>query len=116
MRTRKGSSIFMLYVLLLSSVAANAATELDAVEACSDAIATSIANKQGAAVKVRIDRSEVDTRRRLNSLTMFHLDVMDSSETSVVGRFDCTVNRSAKVQSLRHLSIDAPSAEQRSII
>lgn len=114
MTTCKAKSVFVLPVLLLSSVAANAATDMDAVEACSDAIATSIANKQGEAVKVRIDPSEVDAKRKLGRLTMFHLDVLESSTSSVVGRFDCAVNRHAKVRSLQRLAIDAPSAGQRS--
>lgn len=114
MTTCKAKSVFVLSLLLLSSVAANAATDMDALEACSDAIATSFANKQGEAVKVRIDQSEVDARRQLGSLTMFHLDVLESSTSSVVGRFDCTVNSRAKVRSLKRLSIDAPSAGQRS--
>lgn len=110
----KAKNVFVLPVLLLSSVVANAATDLDAVEACSDAIATTFANKQDAAVKVRIDQAMVDAKHRLGRLTKFHLDVFEASTTSVVGRFDCTVNRGAKIRSLVSLSIDAPSAEERS--
>lgn len=114
MKKFKAKSVLVLPVLLLSSVVANAATDLDAVEACSDAIAASLADKQDAAVKVRVDQSMVDAKRRLGGLTKFHLDVMEASTTSVVGRFDCTVNRRAKIRSLVSLSIDAPSAVQRS--
>lgn len=110
----KAKNVFVLPVLLLSSVVASAATDLDAVEACSDAIAASFANKQDAAVKVRIDQSMVDAKRRLGGPTKFHLDILEASTTSIVGRFDCTVNRRAKIRSLKSLSIDAPSAEQRS--
>lgn len=114
MITYKTKSVFVLPVLLLSSVAANAATDMDAVEACSNAIATSFADKQGEAVKVQIDQSLVDTKRRLGGLTKFHLDVLKPSSTSIVARFDCTVNRNAKIMSLKSLSIDSPSAEERS--
>lgn len=114
MKMRITGKALVLPVLLLSSVVANAESDLDAVTACSDAIAKTFTDKQGAAVKVRIDQSEIDTGHRLGRLTKFHLDVRDPSTTNVVGRFDCTVNRRAKIRWLTLLPIDAPSAELRS--
>jgi hypothetical protein len=115
MRFRKKLELMVpLLVLLLSSAAANAATDLDAVRACSDAIATSIAENQGETVKVRIDQTYIDTKRSLGQFTLFNIDVMDSATDEVIGRFDCTVSRRANVRSLQVLPLDAPPAARRS--
>lgn len=113
MKMNKGKYVFALSILL-GTVAANAATEIDAMQACTDAIATEIKDAQGADVRVRIDASTIDPDKVLHGLTVFHLDAVDASTNELVRKFDCQVNRRAKVRSLRTLSLDAPSAIERS--
>ena len=114
MKTMKHATLIAVPALLLSSVTAMAATDLDAIKACSLEIATAIENEQGAALKLNIDKSGFNERRRLKGITVFHIDAKDPSTNNVVGKFDCRVNRRAEVRSLRELSPGAPIAERRS--
>lgn len=116
MKIKTCSKVAALPVLMLSAITAHAATNGDALQACSEAIATSIEKQQGAELKLRVDASSIDPGRRLHNDTLFHLDAVDPATDNVVGRFDCRVNRRAHVRSLYELSPDAPSAIVRAKI
>lgn len=113
MKIRKLSKAVALSVLMLGAVAANAATDRDAVQACSEAIATNVEKRQGSTVKLTIDLSAVSTKRRLINDTLFHLDAINPATDHVIGRFDCRVDRRAIVRSLKRLPPDAPDAKVR---
>lgn len=101
-------------VLSLCSAMADAATDLDAVQACSEAIATTIEERQGAEVGLRIDDSGINPRERLvGRVTVFDVNAIDVSTDKVIGRFSCRVDRRAQVTRLRTLKLAVPVAERR---
>ena len=100
--------------ILASPLAANAATDKHAIEACSDAIAENIGSEQGHGVAVTIDNSGPRSKRRLMGITMFHLDAFDTKTMKVVARVECFVDRHAQVTSMRTLPLMADSATRRS--
>lgn len=113
MKITNPAAVVALPILLLSSVFANAATDRDAVQACSDEIATIIEKKQGAAVNLRVDDSGINPREILVSRrTSFEMNALDATE-NVIGRFRCQVDRKAYVTRLRTLTLDLPVAEHQ---
>ena len=97
--------------LLSFPVVADAATDRDALQACSEAIATTIEKKQEASVNLRVDESSIDPDARLvGTLTSFEVDARDTSTDNVIGRFRCQVDRRANVTRLRTLALNIPSA------
>ncbi len=113
MKIRNHGKKLALPILVFGSMAANAATERDAIRACSEAIATSVEQRQGATVKLTVDLSSVSVKRRLAEDTMFHLDAVNPVNDNVIGRYDCRVDRRAIVRSLQELPPDAPEAKIR---
>lgn len=114
MKFRELIAIATIPVVMLASGIASAATDGEAVRACSTAIAAAIEKKQGIEPGLKVDQSNVSTRRRLTGYTAFELDARDSSSNDVIGRYTCVVNRRAEVRRLTTLSLNGPSAEQRS--
>jgi hypothetical protein len=51
--------------------------------------------------------------RRMGRVELFHLDARDPESQEVVARADCWVNRSAEVQRLLPVPIEAEDAEKR---
>jgi len=114
MKITNRAAVVALPILLLSSVFANAATDRDAVQACSDAIASIVEKKQGAAVNLRVDDSGINPREKLVSRrTSFEMNALDATEENVIGRFRCQVDRKAYVTQLRTLTLDLPVAEHQ---
>ena len=100
-------------VLILGSGFALAKTDADAVQACTNAIAASIEERQGLEPGVSLDNSQIASKRRLVGITKFELDVLDASSKNVVGKYTCVVDRRANVRRLSALSDDAPDATRR---
>lgn len=113
MKIKSRSKVLAVPILMLGAYSANAATDMDAVQACSDAIATFVEEKQGAPLKVSVDLSTSGLGRRLSEPTVFHLDATDPTTGDVVGRYDCHVNRRGIVRSLRELSPNMLAARTR---
>lgn len=109
----KRHKIIALPLLMLSAITANAATEHEAVQACSEAMKVSVEKKVGAEVKLTVDSSGTDPGQRLSPSTLFHLDAVDAATDTVVGRYECVVSRGAKVRRLIALSLNAPDAKAR---
>jgi hypothetical protein len=110
MMIRKTAVVVALAILFLSSTFALAATDLDAIEACSEAIATTIEKEQGAGVKFRIDDSGISPNTRLGRRTTFEMNAVDPSSNTAIGKFDCKVDSSAQVVLLRTVALDVPVA------
>lgn len=106
-------SALLLPVLLLSAASATADSQGDALQACSVAVAGSMAEAQGLEPKVSLDTSGIRSGWPLSSKTLFHLDVHDPDTEEVVGRYDCFVDKRGRVERLRPLPLTAPSARQR---
>ena len=92
---------------------ADAATEQDAIEACARIAAESIEKRQGVMPKVSLGKVSGERNYSLHGVTLYHLDAVNPSTNEVVMRLDCTVNRHARVLSVRKLSVEAGSAESR---
>lgn len=111
MKVTNWAVLTALPVMLFSTALANAATDRDAVQACSEAVVTTIENKHGAAVNLRVDESGINpTEKLVSRSTMFEISAVDSSTEDVIGRFQCHVNRNAEVLRLRTLALDVPAA------
>lgn len=110
MKITRHVGIVALPVLMLNSFYASAATDRDAVVACSEAIATVVAEEQGAAVRTRIDDSRVEPKRVLRRTTQFDMNALDPSTNDVIGIFRCLVDNQARVVQLRTLSLDVPNS------
>ena len=114
MKVTKWATVIALPVMLFSTALVNAATDRDAVQACSEAIATTIEKRQGAAVNLRVDQSGINpTEKLVSGTTMFEVKALDASTEDVIGRFRCQVNRSAEVLRLRTLALDVPAASRQ---
>lgn len=100
--------------LLLSSALANATTDREAVQACSEAIVTTIEKKQQAEVRLRIDESGIDPGEKLDRRTVFAIDALEPSTGKLIGKFSCLVDRSAQVRQLRTLRLHVPGARRGS--
>ena len=115
MKVTKWAALVALPVLLFNTAIANAGTDRDAVQACSQAIAKTIEERQGVGVGLRVDESGIRPSRELVSrITMFDIDALDASTEEVIGRFRCHVNRSAEVTRLRTITLDVRAAGRRS--
>ena len=99
--------------LSLAPFPAHAVTHNEALEACASALAGEISGKTGIETAYRIDEELPASGRRLGRMEMFHLDARDPESQEVVARADCWVNRSAKVQRLLPVPIEAEDAEKR---
>ena len=106
MKIKNASKLLALPVLILStmSTAANAATNREALQSCSEAIATSIAEKQGSPLKLNVDATHLMPERRLKEAAMFQVTVVNTADDNVVGMYDCRVSRRANVRSIQELS------------
>ena len=115
MKMDNRAAVIGLSALILGAGVANAAkTDGAAVDACSDAIATYIEERQGVAPELKVDQSGIDQGRRLARYTVFELDAYDASTRNVVGRFTCMVNGRAEVKKLVTLPLDTADAARRS--
>ncbi|MBT8098230.1 MAG: hypothetical protein KJO82_00700 [Gammaproteobacteria bacterium] len=114
MNAKNCVNVAILCVLASGPVAAKSATEVDAIRACGEAIAAKIEGKQGAALKLNVDESQVSAKRRLDNRTMFYMDIFDPATNDLVGKYDCIVDRRAKIRALRELPVEAAVAAVRS--
>lgn len=105
------SKLLVVLALTLNGTLASAATDRDAVAACSEAIAEMFERKQGADVRARIGEHVIDLGRRLTAVTLFHVEAVNPATDAVIGKFDCVVNRQAKVRSLRTMPLVEQMAE-----
>ena len=113
MKVKDLAALAALPVLVLSTANADAGTDRDAVQACSQAVVATIEERQGAGVGLRIDESGIDPSKELvNRITMFDIDALDASTEKVIGRFRCHVNRDAEVMRLRTLALDVRAAKR----
>lgn len=113
MKVKNWAAFAALPVMLLGIADADAGTDRDAVQACSQAIAATIEEKQGAGFRLRVDESGIDPSKALVSrITTFDVDALDASTKEVIGRFRCNVNRSAEVTRLRTLALDVRAAKR----
>ena len=110
MKILKHAGIVALPVLLLNSFYASAATDRDAVVACTAAIATVVEEEQGATVRTRIDDTRIEPNLKLRDLTQFDMDAKDPATDNVIGVFRCLVDDRARVVQLRTLSLDVPNS------
>jgi hypothetical protein len=113
MNTLNMKTIGSALVLSLAPLSANAVTHNEALEACASALAGEISGKTGIETAYRIDEELPASGRRLGRMEMFHLDARDPESQEVVARADCWVNRSAEVQRLLPVPIEAEDAEKR---
>ncbi len=113
MTRRMRENALLLPVLLLSAASAAAGSQGEALQACSVAVAGSMAQTQGFEPEVSLDTSGIRSGWPLSSQTLFHLDVRDPATEEVVGRYDCFVDKRGRVERLRPLPLTAPSAKQR---
>jgi len=114
MKITNCAAVLVAPALLFSAAVVNAATDRDAVQACSAAIATTIEREQGPGVKIRVDESGINPGERLVRQTTFEMDALDPSTETVVGKFSCRVDRDAHVMKLRTLTLALPLAERLS--
>ncbi len=113
MKVKDLAALAALPVAVLSIADANAGTDRDAIQACSQAIVATIEERQGAGVGLLVDESGIDPSKELVSqTTMFDIDALDASTDKVIGRFRCHVNRSAEVTRLRTLALDIRAAKR----
>ena len=101
-------------VIALNAPLAEARTERNAVRACSNAIVETFQKQQDVELGLNVDESGIKPLNRLNRFTTFELDAIDSNTRNIIGKFTCTVDRSAQVKRLVTLPMSAKKATQRS--
>ena len=113
MNHRKTFTAALIVTAALGPLPAAAASEADAVAACARALTRGIEEEQQQPLRMRIDARSDDSRSRLRSAAVFHLDAIDRKSDAVVARAACYVDEDARVHRLEPLPLDAPDATTR---
>jgi len=96
----------------LTPLLSNAASEQDGVKACVQALASQIAESQGAPVDYRVGYDSDVSAQRLDRRTLFHLSAKDPQSQKVVARADCIVTSKAEVKKLTVVRLDGFDARE----
>ena len=96
----------------LTPMLSNAASEQDGVEACVQALASRIAESQGAPVDYQIGNDSNVSAQKLDRRTLFHLAARDPQSQKVVARADCIVTSRAEVKKLTMVRLYGPDARK----
>jgi hypothetical protein len=115
MKARKTLAMMCAVATSFIHPGAEAASGMDALEACASALAREMSKAQGSGIQVRISDDSLETGRRLVARTIYHLDARDPRNNEIVAKADCTVDTRARVKSLVRLPDDAPEAPERSL-
>jgi len=113
MKIRKSLLIASAIPVLSLPIASQAATDKDAMEACSQALVEHIEETRGTVVKLKIANLDAARSMRLDGSLIYHLDARVTDSNEVVARADCVVNRYARVKDLRTLPLTAKNADER---
>jgi hypothetical protein len=115
MKARKTLAMMCAAATSFIHLGADAASGMDALEACASALAREMSTAQGAGIQVRISDDSVAPSRRLDARAIYHLDARDPRSNEIVAKADCAVDSRARVKSLVRLPDDAPEAAERSL-
>jgi len=113
MKRKFRKTILLSAIALSLPVAAQAATEQQALDACARALATDLGAAQGSPVGYRIGNESSKSSAMLRGFSTFHIDASNASTQEVVAKVDCTVSSSGEVVKMKMLHLNALSAEQR---
>jgi hypothetical protein len=111
-RTRLG--LVLTTASLLAPLNVQAATELDALNACASALAAEIGETQGAPVGYRFSEGTRESSVLLKGITTFYLDATSPQSGEIVARADCRVDAAGEVRDLRQLHLNSSNARVRS--
>lgn len=92
------------------SMAANAATRADGLNACAQAAVIQLSSEKEMAINFSLSPETRMSSTRLKSLELFHLDLRNPVNDVIVARVDCTVDRAANVRNLKTIPIDGDDA------
>jgi hypothetical protein len=95
---------------VMFSLNINAATRTDGLKACAEAAVTELGMQENASLDYSLSADTTTSGIRLKRREMFHLDITNPDDDSVVSRIDCVVDRKARVKNLIEVPIDGDSA------
>jgi hypothetical protein len=116
MNRTKLAVLLSLPAVLALSANSNAATESDALRACSASLTEKFEARQDSEISTHVDESGIRSGRHLRGTTVFHIDVYNGKSREVIARADCYVNRRGHVTSLRTLQLSEKPAAERSLL
>lgn len=115
MKSRIWMGMMAAGALMLSPSYATATTRSDGITACARAMAAEMAPEQGAPVNFRIDADSDLSERRMTAPGWIYLDAFTGESGPVRARYDCRVDRHARVLRLIERPLHAPEADMRAI-
>lgn len=116
MITRTHLGLVLTTAYLLAPLNLQAATELDAMNACASALAAEIGDTQGAPVSFRISENSSHSSTLLRGSTTFYLDASTPESDEIVARADCEVDAQGQVKNLKQLHLNSFQARRRSLL
>lgn len=92
------------------TLSAVAATRTDGLNACAEAAVTELGMQENAALDYSLSTDTTSSGVRLKHREVFHLDITNPDDDTVVARVDCVVDRKARVQNLIEVPINGDNA------
>lgn len=113
MKTLKPINVALALALAAQPMAATAASERKAIEACTEAAIAGSDKVNQASLSISIDEGLESSDRNLQKGGVFYLDIRNPENGEVVARADCHFGKQAQVLSLVTVPVTAEDANRR---